>query len=128
MCFTLFLTQLIWLRLCLQVVNQWFWWWCIILSILIVLYLKVRDRWTTETFISLWTVYFMRTNSWTANSMIKDTLFKLFKLSVCQVMISHTDLVLHLYTMNELCAVIFLKSVIMTSFCLSFYSSEDFVV
>lgn len=62
------------------------------------------------------------------NDNLEDTLFKLFKLSVCQVTISHTDLVLHLYTMTELCAVIFLKSVIMTSFCLSFYSSDDFVV
>lgn len=62
------------------------------------------------------------------NDNLEDTLFKLFKLSVCQVMISHTDLVLHLYAMTELCAVIFLKSVIMISFCLSFYSSDDFVV
>lgn len=62
------------------------------------------------------------------NDNLEDTLSKLFKLSVCQVTISHTDLVLHLYAMTELCAVIFLKSVIMTSFCLSFYSSDDFVV
>lgn len=62
------------------------------------------------------------------NDNLEDTLFKLFKLSVCQVMISHTDLVLHSYAMTELCAVIFLKSVIMISFCLSFYSSDDFVV
>lgn len=43
------------------------------------------------------------------NDNIENTLFKLFKLSVYQVMISRTDLVLHIYTMTEVCGVIFLK-------------------
>uniref|UniRef100_A0A669EYH7 Si:dkey-58f10.7 n=2 Tax=Oreochromis TaxID=8139 RepID=A0A669EYH7_ORENI len=43
------------------------------------------------------------------NDNIEKTLLKLFKLSVYQVMISRTDLVLHIYTMTEVCGVIFLK-------------------